>query len=273
MVQRKAYLSGGKKVSIPWEPDEMLRHTKYYAYEMHPEAPEHVYDTQVEVWKMDCLDAAQKVQKEDAESGRTTEEDRTAVLNMANRQNPGGGVYTGSGAQEESIFLRTNIYTALYPYSAYSGEYGLPEATEHYPLDRNYGGIWSGNVTVFRDKECSGYKLLSNPWKTNFITVAALNSPATVTGEGGELRLRDDLILPALHKIRTIMNIAADQKVSNLILGAMGCGAFHNPPEHIAELFRQVLNEPEYKGRFRRVAFAILGDQLYKTFSKVFSEI
>ena len=68
------------------------------------------------------------------------------------------------------------------------------------------------------------------------------------------------------------MNIAADNNVINLVLGAMGCGAFRNPPKHIAELFRQVLNEPQYKGRFRRVVFAIINEDLCNVFSDVFKD-
>ena len=60
-----------------------------------------------------------------------------------------------------------------------------------------------------------------------------------------------------LNKIRTIFNIAIDQEVDNLILGALGCGAFKNPPKHVAELFQQVLSEPPYRGRFNRIVFAI----------------
>ena len=272
VVQRQCYLDQkGKKVKIPWTAEEMLKNTKYYSKEQHADLPKEIYDTVVEVWKMDCLDAAKRVQNEADEAADKTGKaaGKTAVLNMANRQNPGGGVFSGSGAQEESIFLRTNYFTSLYPYASYAGEYGLPRAKEQYPMDRNFGGIWSGGVIVFRGRELDGYPLLSDPWKTNFIAVAALNSPAVIKDENGELRLREDMVQPALNKIRTIFNIAADQDVRNLVLGAMGCGAFHNPPRHIAELFRQVLDEPEYKGRFERVVFAILGESLYTTFSEV----
>lgn len=64
------------------------------------------------------------------------------------------------------------------------------------------------------------------------------------------------------------MNIAADNDVTNLILSALGCGAFHNPPKHVAELFLHVLNEPIYKGRFNMVVFAIIYGDLCKTFAK-----
>lgn len=46
----------------------------------------------------------------------------------------------------------------------------------------------------------------------------------------------------------------------SLELSAFGCGAFRNPPKHVAELFKAVFNEPEFKNRFRQVTFAIIDD-------------
>ncbi|MCR4646215.1 MAG: TIGR02452 family protein [Oscillospiraceae bacterium] len=262
VVQAKCYISrSGKVVQIPWDAYEMMRNSKMYAAPITVQPAEVTYDTQVEVWNMDCLDAAKKIQDET--------EGVTAVLNLANRQNPGGGVFTGSGAQEESCFLRSNYFTALYPFASYAGQYGLPKAPQQYPLDRNFGGVWSKGVTVFRGKELEGYPLLDEPWKTNFIAVAAINRPATVMN-CGELRLTPDMVQGTLNKIRTIMNIAADNNVTNLVLGALGCGAFRNPPRHVAELFRQVLEEPPYKGRFHRIVFAITDGDLCRIFADVF---
>ena len=261
VVEAKSYISqSGKEVQIPWDPQEMMRASKMYSEEFSISPPEKVFDTKIEVWQMDCLDAAKKVQSET--------EGLTAVLNLANRQNPGGGVYTGSGAQEESCFLRSNYYTALYPFADYAEQYGLPRASQSYPLDRDFGGVWSKGITVFRGRELEGYPLLDEPWKTNFIAVPAINNPRTIE-ENGEKRLHPDMVRGTLNKIRTVMNIAADNDVTNLILGALGCGAFHNPPKHVAELFMQVLNEPLYKGRFNRVVFAITNEELCNIFTQV----
>ena len=262
IVENRCYISqSGKEVHIPWDAYEMMNSSKLYSCELHPAPPEKIYQTVFEVRKMDCLDAAKELQQKTDGS--------TAVLNLANRQNPGGGVYSGSGAQEESCFLRSNYYTAMYPFGEHYAQYGLPKAKESYPLDRNFGGVWSEGITVFRGRELQGYPLLDEPWKTNFIAVAAINHPAIVI-ENGETRLRSDMVAGAVNKIRTIMNIAAENNVKNLVLGALGCGAFRNPPKHIAELFLQVLNEPEHKGRFEHVVFAILDGGLCDTFADVF---
>ena len=46
--------------------------------------------------------------------------------------------------------------------------------------------------------------------------------------------------------------------LSSLLHSAFGCGAFCNPPDHMAELFREVL-EKEYRGCFKHICFAIFG--------------
>ena len=44
------------------------------------------------------------------------------------------------------------------------------------------------------------------------------------------------------------------------VLSAFGCGAFQNPPHHVARLFKEVFFEDEFRNRFRLVVFAIMDD-------------
>ena len=66
-----------------------------------------------------------------------------------------------------------------------------------------------------------------------------------------------------LDKMRTIFRIGALHGHDSLVLSAMGCGAFANPPAHIAKLFHQVIDEEEFQNAFRLIDFAILDG--YKT--------
>ena len=61
-----------------------------------------------------------------------------------------------------------------------------------------------------------------------------------------------------LSKIRTIYSAAIAAGHDALVLGAFGCGAFRLRPDLVAGMFRDVLFEPEFKGSFRAVVFAIL---------------
>jgi uncharacterized protein (TIGR02452 family) len=61
-----------------------------------------------------------------------------------------------------------------------------------------------------------------------------------------------------LDKIRTIFRIGKAHLHDSLVLSALGCGAFANPPVHIAKLFHQVMEEDEFRDVFKLIDFAIL---------------
>ena len=70
------------------------------------------------------------------------------------------------------------------------------------------------------------------------------------------------------------MEAAIEHGIEVLVLGAFGCGAFHNPPALVAEAFRKVLSESRYAHAFRKVVFAIIGGEDNLTvFQEVFSEL
>ena len=107
-VEERGYtLPDGRHIPLALDPD-MDRESKLYAKELHPAPPEVVKDTVVEVVDRDCLAVAKELLE--AQLGRV------AVLNMANRQTPGGGVYGGSGAQEEYCFRCSDYFRSLRRY-------------------------------------------------------------------------------------------------------------------------------------------------------------
>jgi uncharacterized protein (TIGR02452 family) len=181
------------------------------------------------------------------------------ILNLANRQNPGGGVLRGAGAQEENIFRRSNLFISLYQFASYSEDYGIEKSKYSYPLDRNTGGIYSGNITIFRGSEKNGYCLLKTPFVVSFVTVPAINRPELIKRDNNYY-ITESLIESTKEKIRTILRIAGKYNHECLILGAFGCGAFANPPNHMAELFKRVFFEEEFKGKFKNIVFSIFED-------------
>jgi uncharacterized protein (TIGR02452 family) len=46
--------------------------------------------------------------------------------------------------------------------------------------------------------------------------------------------------------------------MDHLVLGAWGCGAFHNPPDRVAEAFKEILSSDRFRNRFKNITFAIL---------------
>lgn len=121
-------------------------------------------------------------------------------------------------------------------------------------MDERYGGIYSGIVTFFRGPESSGSMLEEEPVNIPVISVAALSGPRI--GADGMMLPEETAI--TLDKIRTIFRIGVMQGHDSLVLSAMGCGAFANPPAHIAKLFHQVIKEDEFRYAFRLIDFAIL---------------
>ena len=52
-----------------------------------------------------------------------------------------------------------------------------------------------------------------------------------------------------------VLTVAAAKGADTLVLGAFGCGAFHNNPAVVADAYRTVLKE--FAGIFRKIEFAV----------------
>lgn len=248
LVQQGYYTNGKNQKIDLTDVQGMVLNTKFYHS---PCSVHHIPiingETIVKVENIDCLLASEKLLKEGY---------HPAVLNMASRRNPGGGVQTGAGAQEENLFRRSNLFQSLYQFAPFADKYGLRSSKYQYPLDRNFGGIYTPDATVFRGTEQDGYPLLDEPYRMSFVSVAGINRPALESPE----RIAPELIAPVKNKIRTIFRIVLLHGHDSLVLGALGCGAFRNPPSHIARLFHEVMEEPEFKNKYRILLFAILDD-------------
>jgi uncharacterized protein (TIGR02452 family) len=160
------------------------------------------------------------------------------ILNFADDHYAGGAVETGSGAQEESLFRRTNLCATL-------------EQDKFYPILQNEG-IYSPVVTVFRDTEDNNNKLLREPWQCAFVAVPGLYCPSVSKSQ----RLNDHDVTILQKKIELILQIGYMNGHDSLVLGALGCGAWRNPPHHVAELFRDVLKK--YDRVFQEIVFPCL---------------
>ena len=236
--------------------DKALQDNVFCEREISLKDPQKIFVTNIQVVNQDCLAYAKSLLDQDSA-------DDLCVLNMASAKNPGGGVYGGAGAQEEYLFRCSDYYRFLFQYAdpaSFDCEkvYGIPHNPRHsYPLKRNFGGDYSHGVTIFRNTEANGYALLETPWKVNFVAVAANNIRRYMNGR---TTIPDKFIPSTLSLIRTILRIAYNNGQRRLVLGAFGCGAFANPPGHMAQLFKQVFEEPEFQGLFREIHFAIIED-------------
>eukprot|EP01083_Nonionella_stella_P122106 367187_1 len=213
------------------------------------------------------------------------------VLNCANQNAPAAAIckYSEEGTQEECIFKRTTIYLSLWPhrysnplkplkpYAPYDeiwkDDKDKKKQIPFYPMDDKYGGIYSKNVLVIRDSEEKGYALL--PLNERRV-IAFISVAAEAHGGGGLVELTEKEVETYKDKIRTIYQIGFEHGHDCLVLGALGCGAFGNPPRTVAKLFHDVLVN-EFNGCFQNVIFAIIWDhnstpKLVETFTEFFPE-
>ena len=221
-----------------------------------------VYETTVTgCINADCMDVAEQL---------IAQGYNPAILNLASAKRPCGGWDAGMGAQEESLCFSSTLSQSLYQFGDHKyknvRDSGVPVREIGYPHDINYGGIYTPGVTFFRNNISKYYTLRDKTFKCDVITVAALcfNGKSHYAGidelsyhaeDGGFTPEGREIML---NKIRTIYRIAIEHGIPDLILGAFGCGAYALLPSAVAPLFRVVLEEPEFKHKFRLVVFAIL---------------
>ena len=234
-------------VELP-DASPMITGTCFFSDELEPykgqPLPSH---TAIEVLNEDCIHVAKSL----VDKGYNP-----AILNMASRRNPGGGVLDGAGAQEENLFRRTNLFLSLFQFASYAEEYDLQKSKHQYPLHPDFGGIYTPGACIFRGLENNGYPLLDECFKLSFISVPAMNRP-TLDAHG---KIIPEHAAAIKNKMRTLFRIALLKGHDALVLGAWGCGAFRNPPAQIARLFHTVMDEAEFKDRFRAIVFAIIED-------------
>lgn len=201
---------------------------------------------------------------------------KVCVHNFASATNPGGGVVRGSSAQEECICRCSTLFPCLDTNEMW-GRFYTPHRKALNPLYNN-DCIYTPQVCVFKSDTDFPEILPENEWwHTDIITCAAPNlrpkpSNAMNPHVGSEaVRITNAELEKLLTKrVRRIFQLAAANKNEVLILGAFGCGAFKNPPEIVAKVFRKVIEE--YIGYFEVIEYAVFHTEReaanYNAFSK-----
>jgi uncharacterized protein (TIGR02452 family) len=160
---------------------------------------------------------------------------------MASDKHPGGGWLRGSSAQEEALCYRSSLSLSLHE-SYYPWE----------PLD----ALYTKDVVIIRSSKADGHRLLWPEKRADqlpvasVISVAGIRQPALSTGGDKDGQMFDSESERSLtkDKMRLALRIAARQGHEMLVLGALGCGAFGNPPQDVARCWLDVLQEDEFQG-------------------------
>lgn len=206
-------------------------------------------ETSIEITDETTLEAAKRICLED-------EIEDPLVLNFANGFQPGGGFLIGARAQEESLARSSSLYPCLTA-NIEMYEFNRRQRTE---LCSDWM-IYSPQVPVFRNDDGS---FITEPYCVTFLTSPAVNAGSLLQKEPDKAKL---IYSVNKARIRKFLWLANQKEHRILILGAWGCGAFHNNVKDIAETF-EVLLKNEFANCFERVIFAIF-DQTPK--QKVFN--
>jgi len=176
------------------------------------------------------------------------------VLNLASDFKAGGGVRSGSGAQEEELFRRTN--------------YDNCSNQKFYPLKEDDQFVVTENVYIVKDED--NVLISSKDWQAfTFLAMPGIRKPVRecaydendepINDANGKpvFTYRDDEDMETMRKkIDLIFRYAVLEEFDSLVLGALGCGAFGNPPEDVANLFSEAIEK--YGGAFKKIRFAVL---------------
>lgn len=177
-----------------------------------------------------------------------------AALNMANAFVPGGAYFEGTVAQEENMFRRTDCHFAIADSDLdATGDRYVPDKTRLLSAadGRVYLDVDRPRVCVRgpEDRAASdlGYRWLGDDEVFPFfeLRAAALDMRGGGRFDAGEARRR---IAAQLDTLR-------DAGLRHAILSAFGCGAFANPADVVARLYRAELDAR--RDDFAVIAFAI----------------
>lgn len=178
---------------------------------------------------------------------------KTALLNFASYKSPGGLFMEGSMAQEECLCHYSFLYNVLSQHPDYY-EYNNKNLNKSLYTNR---ALYSPNVIFEKNGDTKVCDVITcaAPYK------AASKKYCNVSDEENTKALES--------RIKFVLDIAEDNKVETLILGAYGSGVFGQNPKEVAYIFIKMLKAYDY--HFEKVIFAIPegNNNNYESFKEV----
>ena len=137
-------------------------------------------------------------------------------------------------------------------------------------------GLYTPDVVIIRSDMASGHMLWSptvppqNLPVVSVLSIAAIRRPRVKRIVLNTPRSRDEEVIKkevfvndadrnlTKDKMRICLRMAAIHGHRRLVLGALGCGAFRNPKQEVADCWAEVFQESEFQGGWwERVVFAV----------------
>ena len=163
-------------------------------------------------------------------------------LVFASSKHYGGGIWNGAKAQEEDIFLCTDLFE-------------LKEQVEkdYYPLK----GTLSVNCHIVCDKNFT-------PLDREIPARAFFAAAPNMNKKMNDPKLDVDFYSRMLCLTDATLDHSTE---TTLVIGAWGCGVFKNDPEEVAKLFKKIM--PLLLDDYKEVVVAIPDATLLDTFRKI----
>lgn len=179
---------------------------------------------------------------------------KIAVLNFASYRHPGGNFIGGSMAQEESLCQASYLYNVLTKFDKGFYAWNREHLNSALYLNR---GLYTPNVL---------FQFSGEVVHADVITVPAPNKGVAIQYGGVT---EEDNTKALKSRINFVINIAEDQGVDILILGAFGCGVFKQNPAEVAQLFKERCSVPSFVSNY---VFAVPPDGVnYPVFKRILS--
>ena len=173
---------------------------------------------------------------------------KITVLNFASAIHPGGGVFSGSRAQEECLCRCSTLYP-LIDRKWLKESYYIPNK-QHYNFRHDDACIYSEGVVICKSDTDFPERLNHE----DFVTVDVITCAAPDLRKATRYDIQE-LFNIHVQRAKHILHVAALNSVDILITGAFGCGAFKNNPELVAEAWKEALKD--YRQFFDYVIFAV----------------
>ena len=193
------------------------------------------------------------------------------VLNMANAYVPGGAYVEGAVAQEENMYRRTDCHYYIGPeeFDEESDAY-RPAMTRLLCAQEGRVYLDTTNPRIcIRGAEDRTRADLGYPWlpADEVFPFYELRASAQDLRNGSAFCVDD-----ARRRVAAQLDTLSEQGVRHVVLGAFGCGAFRNPTEQVAQLYKEEIAARE--SHFEVIAFAIFsagyGPDNFTPFSAAF---
>jgi hypothetical protein len=177
-----------------------------------------------------------------------------AVLNMANPYVPGGAYVEGAVAQEENLFRRTDCHLQI------SHEEYDPTTDCYHPATTRLLLAQDGRVYLdsqkprvcIRGPEDRAHPALGYPWLSEDQVFPFLELRASAQDLRGGQPFNE---AEARRRISAQFDTLQHHGVKHVVFSAFGCGAFRNPADRVARIYRDEILK--HGSAFSVIAFAI----------------